>query len=186
MLRVPAARPAALRCLRLAVPRLRSRASCPAVRPLPPPDLAGSAGLGLFFAGCPFRPWSWRRRGFPGSWGTPVWTCPALRPRRDRWARPFSARPVLPSVVTTPSAPAMSKFLRGSMTRPIHWLSTLRGRDRSRTTQDSLPAAGLLCRVGLATHWVPVQGLASHVAPPCPGFAWRTVPKVSGKGFISS
>jgi hypothetical protein len=40
-------------------------------------------------AGCPIRPSSWRRRGVPGSWGTPVWTCPALRPRRDRWARPI-------------------------------------------------------------------------------------------------
>ena len=65
-------------------------------------------------------------------------------------------------------------FFRGSMTRPIHWLSTLRSRDCSRTTQDSLPAAGLLCRAGLVTRWVPMQGLASHVAPPCPGFSWRT------------
>jgi len=107
----------------------------------------------------PCRLCSWRRRGFPGSWGTPMWTCPALRPRRDRWARPFSAQPMLPSAVTTSSAPAMPNFLRGSITRPIHWLSTLRSRDRSRTTQDSLPAAGLLYRVGLATHGVPMQGL---------------------------
>jgi hypothetical protein len=49
-------------------------------------------------------------------------------------------------------------LFRGSITRPTHSLSTLRSRDRSRTTQDSLPAAGLLCRVGLATHWVPMQG----------------------------
>ena len=182
MLRVPAAHPAALRCLRLAVPRLRGRVACPALRPLPPLNLASATGLGFGLPVAPFRPWSWRRQGFPGSWGTLVWTCPALRPRRDRWARPFSAHPVLPSVVATSSAPAMSKFFRGSITRPIHWLSTLRSRDCSRTTQDSLPAAGLLCRVGLITHWVPMQGLALHVAPPCPGFAWRTVTTYSRTG----
>jgi len=32
-----------------------------------------------------------RRSGLPGSWGTPLRTCPALRPRRDRGARPLPA-----------------------------------------------------------------------------------------------
>jgi len=54
MLRVPAAHSAALRCLRLAVPQLRGRDSCPARRPLPPLDLAGSAGLG--FSSSPVAP----------------------------------------------------------------------------------------------------------------------------------
>ena len=31
-----------------------------------------------------------------------------------------------------------------------------------------------LCRAGLDTRWVPLQGLAFHIAPPCPGFTWRT------------
>ena len=42
--------------------------------------------------------------------------------------------------------------------------------------QDSLPAAGQLCRAGLATRWVPhrvSERLTSH--PPCPGLAWRTI-----------
>jgi hypothetical protein len=67
-----------------------------------------------------------------------------------------------------------NRFFRGSITRPTHSLSTPRSRDYSRTTQDSLPAVGQLRRAGLITRWAPVQGLAPHGAPPCPGFAWRT------------
>src|SRR3954452_18164348 len=37
--------------------------------------------------------------------------------------------------------PRLSSF-RGSIARPAHWLSTLRGAGRPGTTQDSLPAAG--------------------------------------------
>ena len=42
-------------------------------------------------------------------------------------------------------------------------------------TQDSLPAAGQLCRAGLLTRWVPnrVSELVTSL-PPCPGFTWRT------------
>ena len=40
------------------------------------------------------------------------------------------------------------RFFRGSMARPAHPLSTLRRMDHSTTTQDSLPAAGQLCRTG--------------------------------------
>jgi len=73
------------------------------------------------------------------------------------------------------------------------WLSTLRSPDCSGTTQDSLPAAGWalpggprpgcpVVAVGLHPGpWLPaglhLQGLASTyvmVAPPRPGFAWRT------------
>jgi hypothetical protein len=104
-----------------------------------------------------------------------MWTCPALRPRRDRLGQAIAAQSMLPSAVTNTSAPATMEFFRGSITQPVHSLSTPRSRGRPRTTQDSLPAAGLLCRAGLATRWVPMQGLASHDAPPCPRFAWRTV-----------
>jgi hypothetical protein len=108
-------------------------------------------------------------------------TCPALRPRRDQPDQANAVQPMLPSAVTTASAPATIKFFRGSMTRPIHSLSTLRRRDYSWTTQDSLPAVGQRCRAGFTTRWVPLQGLASHNAPPCPGFTWRTVTIFSGE-----
>jgi len=81
---------------------------------------------------------------------------------------------VLPSAIVTTSAPTIRMF-RGSITRPAHSLSTLRhhGRPWPRKTRFRLLAK--LCRAGLVTRWVPVQGfrvLPSH--PPCPGFAWRT------------
>ena len=44
---------------------------------------------------------------------------------------------------------------RGSIPRPAPSLSTLRRVSRPTTTQDSLPAAGQLCRAGLGTRRVP-------------------------------
>ena len=78
MLGIPAARPAALRCLRLAVPRLRRSLR------LSQRVTARTRGPGVFMPVAPCRPLTWRRQGLPGSCGTPVWTCSALRPRRDR------------------------------------------------------------------------------------------------------
>ena len=70
-------------------------------------------------------------------------------PRSSTPARPRSqalaAPPVLPSAVSTASALATCSF-RGSITRPAHSLSTLRSPGYPGTTQDSLPAGGLLCR----------------------------------------
>ena len=76
---------------------------------------------------CPLEPqpdFRWRRQGLPGSWGTPVRACPALRPRRDLGARPIRRSGVAFRVLRT-SAPAMQSF-RGSITRPARSLSTLR------------------------------------------------------------
>jgi hypothetical protein len=56
--------------------------------------------------------------------------------------RPLTMHPMLPSVQLTTSAPRSVTF-RGSITRPVRSLSTLRGSDYSDdTTQDSLPAGG--------------------------------------------
>ena len=86
---------------------------------------------------------------------------------------------MLPSVIITTSAPTTDPF-RGSITRPAHSLSTLRSPDYSGTTQDSLPAAGQLCRAGLITRRVPMQGFKRLCDPPCPGLAWRTIIRVKG------
>jgi hypothetical protein len=71
--RLLGSRPAALRCLRLAVPRC-TVASLPFRR-----SAADGPGLGL---AAPYRVTPWRNRDLPGSWGILVCTCPALRPRR--------------------------------------------------------------------------------------------------------
>jgi hypothetical protein len=108
MLRGPAAHPAALRCLRLAVPRPWRCCSCPALRRSNHPASHGRLAWGFpKVPVAPFRPCTWRRQGFPGSWGTPVWACPALRPRRDRLGQAVWASPVLPSAALTASAPAI-------------------------------------------------------------------------------
>src|SRR5690606_30756155 len=65
---------------------------------------------------------------------------------------------VLPSVLATTSAPTTKRF-RGSITQPIHSLSTLRRPGHPGTTQDSLPAGGQPCRAGFSP-----AGLQSEVS----------------------
>jgi hypothetical protein len=58
----------------------------------------------------------------------------------DRMRQAFATHPMLPSLRLTRSAPRSVTF-RGSITRPVRSLSTLRSSDYSDdTTQDSLPA----------------------------------------------
>jgi len=96
--------------------------------------------------------------GPPTFLGNLLCLCPALRPRQDQRTRPFSTstRPPL-----CPQRRLLHRSFRGSITRPWHSLSTLRRVDHSTTTQDSLPAAGQLCRTGLATRRVPFQRFQS-------------------------
>jgi hypothetical protein len=162
-LRIPVARPAALRCLRLAVSRSH---------PSFAPAVAGCAGHGPG-VGHPVPPAGYlprRRRGLPGSWGTPRWTCPVLRPRRDRARQAIAApRRGLP-LRSRRRLPRISSF-RGSIARPVHSLSTLRSPGRPGTTQDSLPAAGQAlpgggrCPAGSQREVSALQSL-----PPLPSF----------------
>jgi hypothetical protein len=91
---------------------------------------------------------SWKRQGLPGSWATLCGRAPLFDPGETERSGPFNL-PMRPSAVSTASALATSSF-RGSMTRPAHSLSTLRSPGYPSTTQDSLPAGGLLCRAGFA------------------------------------
>jgi hypothetical protein len=73
-------------------------------------------------------------------------SCPGLRPRWDLRARPSSAlRCCFPLCVRRQLPPLT---FRGSIPRPDSSLSTLRSLGYPRSTQDSLPAGGLLCRAG--------------------------------------
>src|SRR5713226_1931892 len=51
--------------------------------------------------------------------------CPALRPRQDRLDRPYDVVGAAPAMSTT-KAPTTELIFRGSITRPLHSLSTLR------------------------------------------------------------
>src|SRR5262249_10446781 len=78
--------------------------------------------------------------------------------RRDAAFRPFN------------NVGSREETFPGSITRPAHSLSTLRSPGHPRTTQDSLPAAGQLCRTGLATRRVPAKGFRVTSLPPFPSF----------------
>ena len=68
-------------------PSLRSTADAPQAS-LPRMQGAAPSGPGLF-TGFPKPVRRRRRQELPGSWRTPLCTCPALRPRRDLCARPL-------------------------------------------------------------------------------------------------
>jgi hypothetical protein len=69
----------------------------------------------------------WRRRGFPGSWGTQMVLVRALRPRSDRprSAGPRVVRPTRPPLMSTTKAPGVINF-RSSITRPLEALMLCR------------------------------------------------------------
>ena len=82
-LRPPAARLAALRCLRLAIPPARL------IRSQRPRRAAVGSGELMFRF--PSRNCWWGRQGLPGSWATLVSLCPALGPRQDRGRQAIAA-----------------------------------------------------------------------------------------------
>ena len=76
--------------------------------------------------------------------GEPWWSLSVLfdpgRTRRVLWDQ-VQQRLTRPPLMSTTKAPRVLSF-RGSITRPLTWLSTLRRVGRPTTTQDSLLAAG--------------------------------------------
>src|SRR6202035_1258404 len=82
-----------------------------------------------------------RRPGeFPGSCST-LAHMPRSSTPADRMHLALSVPPMQPSVQKTTSAPHSLSF-RGSITRPVSPLCTLRSRGRPRTTQHSVPVGG--------------------------------------------
>ena len=176
-LRLPTVHSAALRFLRLAVPRGRLRFA-PAGHKRQPP-----AGQAIFMAR--LRPYLHvETAGPPTFLGNPLCLCPALRPRRDQRTRPFgtSARPPL-----IPRRGLLHWNFRGSITRLRHSLSTLRRMGRPTTTQDSLPAAGQALPDGLPTRRVPTKGfrVVSYISSSFPKLRGAKNPfsDARGKGF---
>ncbi len=167
-LRLPAARPAARRCLRLAVPRSRSLGFAPR-RPSAPPR----PGVGHPVAPAGISPR--RRQDLPSSWGISIVRLHMFLPTPAGLLTPdhygATARPLDPQVQRLP---------HWVFRRPIawlsDWLSTLRRADYSKPTQDSLPVAGQALPDGLSTHKIPMRGfkiVSLHLYPPLPSFAWR-------------
>ena len=126
---------------------------------------------------CP-RPLSWRRLDLPGSLATPLPNMPCSSTPADRSRQAFTTPSILPSVRFTTSAPLLGPF-RGSITRPVRSLSTLRSSDHSdNTTQDSLPADGHSWRDRIFTCQVASGGfdsvLSAHIVSSSSRLSWRT------------
>jgi hypothetical protein len=128
--------------------------------------------------GCPPDPLARRRAGLPGSWGTPVCACPALRPRQARHARPSCGVSTRPSVYLTTSALTvgyLSRLHHAACTLPVY--ASQGGSLRHHATLGSgwWPSS-----TGRA--WVPAgfrkrfprRPHRSTSLSPSPGFAWRT------------
>lgn len=152
MLRLPAARPVALRRLRLTVPSLRSvlRSVSPRTR--------GRPARTFRFTRTPFRlsNGDGRISHVPGE---PRYAHALLYgPRWDRARQTAYSGSMLPSVQCGRRRLPQLALFRGSITRPMHSLSTLRNAGRPDATQDSLPAVGQLCRAGAAACRVPTKG----------------------------
>ena len=166
-LRLPSTPPAALRFLRLAVSRPHLRFAPTAAR-----CVGHGPGVGHPVPPAGVLPRRWR--GLPGSWGTPRWTCPVLRPRRDRGRQASCGAATRPSVAFKTSAPA-SFFISG-----------LNGAARSLAVYASQPgsprhharlASG--CRPGFAGRGslprrVPTRGFRVTIASSSPKLSWRT------------
>jgi hypothetical protein len=129
-LRLPAALPASLRCLRFAVPSLRlGFAPADARRSICGPGLVYRTPQNRFLDGGD------RSSQVPGG---PHCVHALLSDPGGTSALGHYRASVLSSALCTTSTPATTIF-RGSITRPAHSLSTLRRMDYSTATQDSLP-----------------------------------------------
>jgi hypothetical protein len=168
-LRLPAGLPAALRFLRLAVPREHSPFVRSARGSAPPPSLE----LVTRYLQPGFLPR--QPAGSPKFLGN--LHCPSamfLDSGRTACSRPSRAA-AWPRVEERPRLPRETDF-RSWITWLLDWLSTPRSAGCPDATQDSLPGAGQALLDGLSTRKVPLKGfrnaiLTSH--PPFPSFAWR-------------
>ena len=110
-----------------------------------------------------------RRQGLPGSWGTLVCRPSLFDPGEPRTSGHCDVRGVAFRLLDDVGL-TTSRF-RGSITRPAHSLPTLHvaGHPTPRKTRFRLAAT--LCRAGLVTRRVPMQGFSFcflHRHPPCP------------------
>ena len=154
-LRLPAARPAALRCLRLAVPRSHSFVSLPRRTSAPPRAWSWSPGISG-------RDFAEETTGSPKFLGNP--DCPFalfIDPGRTAGTRPLRCRDAASWYVNSDGS--REEVFRRSIARLSDSLSTLRSAGHPATTQDSLPAAGQALPGGLSTRRVPMKGF--RVAP---------------------
>jgi len=108
---------------------------------------------------------------FPGN---PVDHCPcsSTPAGSGRLSGPWVSCLTRPPLMSRTKAPRVFSF-RGSITRPLTWLSTLRRVGRPTATQDSLLAAGPALPGGIRTRRVSMKGFGVRVSSSFPELAWR-------------
>jgi len=152
---------AALRCLRLAVPRLHSVSSLLGGR-------VHRRGLELV-TGSSSREFAEETTGSPSSWGISIVRLHVFLPTPAGLLAPDHY-----GAAAWPLDPQVQRLPRKVFRRPIawlsDWLSTPRRADYSDPTQDSLPVAGQALPDGLSTHKIPLRGFrsASYISSSSP------------------
>lgn len=101
------------------------------------------------------------QRGLPGSWRTHTQACPALRPRRDLRTRPVWC--VGAAFRWLNGVGSRDHKFRGSITRPTRSLCTLRSTGHPVPRNTRFRPLAKPCRVGMATHRVPMKGFRPGV-----------------------
>ena len=165
-------------------PRLASLPSLGRSILTPLPSLLGGMGVTLPRPG-PFlrrRPSTaspgWRARDLPGSWGTPLCTCPALRPRRT--PRPWPRRAVRCCLPLRKRRRLRNQFPFEAQSRGLHTPCVRFAAGVApgpRNTRFRLVPT--LCRDRISTCWVPLESFRHVIRatwlPLSPGFAWRNL-----------
>ena len=166
-LRLPAAHPAALRCLRLAVPQRPLVLFAPRRTSAPPRPGVGDP---VSPAGTSLR----KRQDLPSSWGTPIVRLHMFHTDAGRTAgtRPLRCRDMALGHRTA-KAPAKGLSTLNSMAFGLAVYASQCGLPRP--TQNSLPAAGQALPDGLSTRKVPMKGFrsASYISSSLPKLSWR-------------
>ena len=159
VLRLPAAPPAALRRLRLAVPRW-AHSSLPGEGSPPAwvSDLVTRKSTGGSTR---------RRQGLLGSWGARLRTCPALRPRRSRGEPCHRGTPIQPSTFSTVSASA-SSCPYAAPSRGLHAPCVRFAAPVARSPRNTrFPLLARLCGAGFGPAGL-LEGVSSYVIPSPP------------------
>lgn len=161
--------------LRLAIPY-----RAPVFVPFKPDADLGPGVLGLVNPGPDLT--TWRRQELPGSWGTLVYLCPALRPRLDQRIRPYdaSARPprwARRRLHASGNFGAQSHGFGTGCLRFARWV----------TPQDARLASGCLPS-SPGRDWLPAGFLRKvsgccYIVSPFPKLSWRKPTPCSNRGL---
>jgi len=139
-------------------------------------------GPGDLLSGLPQHRYSfeWRTSGLPGSWGTPLCACPALRPRWDGSCQAVTACPYCLPPSKQRRLPRSGHF--GAQSHGLHTRCLRFAAPVTRSPRKTrFRRVANLCRVGLVTHWVPphnfrTDSLSIHPKRPSLPGAPRPVP----------